>query len=252
MTYQFHIEQFEGPLDLLLQLIEEQKVKITNVSLASVAEQFLDYIQANENLHPEELADFLVVAAKLLLLKSRTLIPSVALPDDGIDLEKQLKLYKEYFDASKKLEALIHKGKYSFSRAGSLKVSSGERKFRPPEGIDSDALRLYFVTVLKRLEPFVTIPEETLERTMSLKDKLESIRELLREHEKIPFHTLLVDASTRTEIIVTFLALLELVKQRTIDVVQDTTFSAIEIQRRTSFDSAPLVIETYDITETTY
>ena len=75
--YRFKLEKFEGPLDLLLQLIEKQELNITDVSLAAVTEQYLNYLAERQDLPPEELADFLVVAAKLLLLKSRILLPDL-------------------------------------------------------------------------------------------------------------------------------------------------------------------------------
>lgn len=240
MSYRFHLERFEGPLDLLLQLIEEQKLDITNVALASVTEQFLRYLQQHEDLHPEELADFLVVAAKLLLIKSRAILPSLAVDeDDGIDLEKQLKLYREYYEASKRIAAMIAKRQYTFSRSSSLRVAVTERRFRPPEHVRVEHLRALFVTVLRRLEPFVTIPEETIVRTVNIREKLEAIRQRIVRETTIQFHTLIQEAPSRTDIIVTFLALLELVKQRTIDVLQQETFSSIVIHRRVP-SSAPV------------
>src|SRR3989338_2288737 len=95
------LEQFEGPLELLLQLIQDQKLDITQVSLANVADQYLEYIHAQPKWDPDELADFLVVAAKLLLIKSKVLLPNLDLGDDEGDalaLEQQLKMLNQYLD----------------------------------------------------------------------------------------------------------------------------------------------------------
>ncbi len=233
-----HLEQFEGPLDLLLQLIEDQKLDITQVSLATVTDQFLQYLSGLESLPSDELADFLVVAAKLLLIKSRVLLPSMALDDeDEVDLERQLKIYREYYEASKRIHAMILKRRYSFARGTSLKVGVAERAFRPPENIVSDDLARIFRVILKRLEPFLTIPEEVIVRTVNIREKISRIRERILSEATMNFQTLLEEASTKTEIIVTFLALLELVKQRLVVVVQDEVFSPIAIQRR---DESPL------------
>ena len=116
---QFKLEQFEGPLDLLLQLIEDQKLEITNISLAQVTDQYIQYLNHAHDLRPEDLADFLVVAAKLLYLKSRALLPALRLDEEEADageLEKQLKIYKEYLDASKKIEQMIKAGHFAFAR----------------------------------------------------------------------------------------------------------------------------------------
>ena len=200
--YQTKLEQFEGPLHVLLELIEDRKLDISTVSLATVTEQFLGYLSENPDLHPEELADFLVVAAKLLLIKSRTLLPSLALEDDGEhDLEKQLKIYREYYEASKKIHALILKRGYTFARGASLKVLVSERAFRPPESIVSDDLSRIFRIVLKRLEPFITVSEDVIIRTVSIREKIETIRRQILSQTTMNFQTLLEQASSRTDII---------------------------------------------------
>lgn len=239
--YHTKLEQFEGPLHLLLEMIEERKLEISTVSLADVAEQFLQYLSKNPNLHPEELADFLVVAAKLLLIKSRTLLPTLDLEDDGEhDLEKQLRIYREYYEASKKLHALMLKRRYSFARGASLKVLIDERKFRPPEGLALDDLTRIFRIVLKRLEPFITISEDVIIRTVSIRDRIDNIRKQILSQASLNFQTLLEQSQSRTDIIVTFLALLELVKMRAIAVVQDEMFSGISIHRRQSHETQEL------------
>lgn len=232
--HEIKLDQFEGPLDLLLELVEQQKLEITQVSLAQVTEQFLNYLVHAQSMHVEELADFLVVAAKLLLIKSRVLLPHLAADEEEeIDLEKQLKLYREYYEASKLVHARILKRRYSFSRGVSLRMLPADRQFRPPEKLEADDLTRFFRIVLKRLEPFITIPEEVITRTINIRETITAIRERIMKEATINFQTLLASASSRTEIIVTFLALLELVKQRAVAVVQDDIFSHIQIERRT-------------------
>src|SRR3989344_5914455 len=104
--YSLKLEKFEGPLDLLLQLIERQELNITEVSLAAVTEQYLVYLSEHNDIAHEDLADFLVVAAKLLLLKSRLLLPELFVDDEeeaGTSLAEQLAVYRLYVKASHKL-----------------------------------------------------------------------------------------------------------------------------------------------------
>src|SRR3989344_5157057 len=104
--HSFRLEQFEGPLDLLLQLIEQQELDITTVSLAKVTDQYLQYLEELERIVPEEVADFLLVASKLIYLKSKYLLPDLAVADeqDSGDLERQLKMYRQFYEASKVME----------------------------------------------------------------------------------------------------------------------------------------------------
>src|SRR3989338_1295198 len=107
--YEIKLDRFEGPLDLLLQLIEKENFDITQVALASVAEQFLHYLGEVEDTSPEELADFLVVAAKLLHIKSKTLLPVVDFEEEENtdDLTEQLRMYREFVKASQVISHLM-------------------------------------------------------------------------------------------------------------------------------------------------
>ena len=106
MSLVYKLEKFEGPLDLLLQLIESADLDITEVALSKVADQFMEYLEQVEEKNSEEMADFLVVASRLLLIKSRILMPALHLDEDDevIGLEEQLKIYREYYEASKKID----------------------------------------------------------------------------------------------------------------------------------------------------
>ncbi len=223
------VEKFEGPLDLLLELIEAEKLDITEVSLATIADQFIVSLQQVERQNPDELADFLVVAAKLLLIKSRVLLPFLSLgeDDDSRDLERQLKMYKVYFDAAKVLRKLLRRRRILYPREQLPPIPV----FTPPQGLTADALHNVFASVLARLEPVVKIPREVYVRTLNLQEKIRSIRERLLAEASLNFTGLMGDSASKVEVIVTFLALLELVKQRSIAVVQDGIFQDITIAR---------------------
>ncbi|MBI3115671.1 MAG: segregation/condensation protein A [Candidatus Kerfeldbacteria bacterium] len=223
------VEKFEGPLDLLLELIEAEKLDITDVSLAQVAEQFIVSLQQVGQKNPEELADFLVVAAKLILIKSRVLLPylEAAEDDDSRDLERQLKMYKVYFDAAKALRKLLRKKRVLYPRQQLPPLPV----FTPPTRLEVSMLHETFQTVLNRLEPVIRLPREIIVRTLNLQEKIRAIRERVLAETSLNFSRLLDESRSKVDVIVTFLALLELVKQRTIAVVQDGMFQEIAIVR---------------------
>lgn len=234
MAYRIKIEQFEGPLDLLLQLIEQEEMDISEVSLANVTEQYLEYINADASISVDELADFLVVAAKLLLIKSRILLPQLQVDDeeDGIDLEQQLKIYREFYDASRGLHKMILKKKFLFPRERT--VVRVENVFNPPKSLTTDRLRDLFRGVLNALEPWVNLPREIVVKTISIKERIVNIQQLITQQVNTSFRELLKDTKNKTEVIVTFLALLELVKQRSVAVVQEGIFDDIVVKRTES------------------
>ena len=227
--YKIKIEKYSGPLDLLLQLIEQQKLEITEISLSEVTEQYLIHIEALENRDPEELADFLVVAARLLLLKSKALLPELEIEEELDELEKQLKLYKEYLEASKKIATMIGQEKFTFSRAKSPQKT--EIEFSPPPSLKMNNLRDTFLVVLKGLDPLVKLPRQYIERTVSLQQKIFDIREFLAKNKKMGFRAMIGDAKSKTEVIMNFLAILELVKQQHLKVRQGVNFEDIMIEK---------------------
>lgn len=223
------IKDFEGPLDLLLQLIELQQLDISTVSLAEVTDQYLGTLERVEQVHPDELADFLVVAAKLLLIKSRILLPQFDFQEDeGVRLEDQLKLYRMFVGAAVNVEGLYQQGRILYGREHPATLES---VFVPPIGLTVERLHRAFQEIVERCAPVVNVAETTIARTVSLHEKIESIRVLIRAHTALSFRELLERATTRMEVIVTFLALLEIVKQRNAVVVQEHNFSDIRIEQ---------------------
>ncbi len=228
-TYKIQLEQFEGPLDLLLKLIEDQEMDITEVSLAKVADQFITYVNEAEEMNPGEVADFLVVASKLLLLKSKVLMPSLDFEDeDEGSLERQLKIYKEYFDASKKIKQMLKQESFMFTRAKPIRVFTP--RFSPPEKLRSKDLGLIFERIVKRLEPIVNLPKDVIKKTISIGEKIKHIKNMIMEKFSFNFKNILNNGD-KTEVIVSFLAMLELVKQRTISVDQSGLFTDITVQK---------------------
>ncbi|MFZ6035793.1 MAG: segregation and condensation protein A [Patescibacteria group bacterium] len=231
MVYHFKTEQFEGPLDLLLQLIEQEQLDITQVSLAAVTDQYIAHLNDAIDIPTDELADFLVVAAKLLLIKSRQLLPQLTTDDEdeGIDLEFQLKMYKEFYEASKVLHRMLNRKKFLFPRQRMLiKV---DKVFNPPPSLSAALLRELFAGVLQELAVWVGLPQEQIARTVSIRERIINIQNLIQAQAQVQFSELLKSSRTKVDVIVTFLALLELVKQRAVAVVQEGTFDDIVVKR---------------------
>ena len=209
------IEKFEGPLALLLDLIEQNKLDISEVSLKEVAGQYLNAIEARRaEIGGAELADWLLIAAKLLFIKSRSLLPDlIPAEDSGISLEDQLKMYKAYRDAAKELKNIIAQGNLAFSREPfKLKMKAA---FAPPAKLTA----LMLAQAMKRLvldleKTIVRLPKATLKKIISLAERISELKDLFFNKSKLGFRELLGSGANKSEIVVSFLALLELVKQR--------------------------------------
>ncbi|MBN1778964.1 MAG: segregation/condensation protein A [Candidatus Buchananbacteria bacterium] len=230
--HKIKINQFEGPLDLLLQLIEQQKLTITEVSLAEVTEQYIQILHRESNglIPAVQLADFLMIAARLLLIKSRALLPFLQWEDEETEeLTSQLKIYKEYLEASKVIQSLIGKKRFNFSREHLL--TETEITFSPPPKLTAVKLHEIFAQVLKALEPVVNLPTDVVKRTINIQEKIEQIRTRIFSQASTRFSEILKDAKDKTEVVVSFLALLELVKQKIVLVNQQDNFSDILIEK---------------------
>lgn len=240
--HQFHLPEFEGPLDLLLHLIEHRELDITRVSLAAVADQFLEVISAPGVIELSALADYLVIAAKLILIKSRLLLPQPEHPapegeeDIGEALARQLREYKMFKQVAAFLRERERQGLHAYPR------------FAPPprpqpttwrlEGVTADDLARALQRVLR---VHSTLPQGTLTvpLSVSIDQQIHTIIELTTRRPRVSFSRLLERAATRVEIIVTFLAVLELIKRLQIHAQQDGLFGEIVLTRRSDTASAP-------------
>lgn len=223
MSTDLKLEKFEGPLDLLLQLVDQEKLSITEIALAKVTEQFFSYLDKLEKNRPEELADFLVVAARLIYLKSHSLL-QYAFPDEednGPGLADQLKLYKQYVEASKTVNGLWESGKVAYGR---IEPPIKSKEFVLPANAITNNLYNSMVFLLNRLKPLEPLPKVSIDHSISIKQKIDSIRELLKSGKEFSFKNLLSSAQNKTEVIVSFLAILELVKQQSVRFRQVNAF----------------------------
>lgn len=241
MSFTVKLEQFEGPLDLLLELIQKEKLEVTRISLAKVTDSYLEYLKQNLNITSENLSDFLVVAARLILIKSKALLPILELtPDEEesiADLEARLALYKKFKEVAEALGVRFSKREFNFSRKGFEGVwfdytHHKKQSFFPPPDINTAVLEKAMSRILAEMPKTEKLAEECIKEVITLKEKMEQLKLSLEERIETSFKHLTKNAKDKTEVIVTFLAILELFKERIIHFEQSELFGEIKIRRK--------------------
>lgn len=226
------LQQFEGPLDLLLNLIEDQKLDITQIALAQVTEQFIRYIKELKLIDPTTLADYLSIAAKLLVIKSKAILPTLEVEaeeeDAGVDLEARLLLYKQFKEVSKYLKKLDNRRKQGFTKTLSFEQRVS---FFPDPSVTTEELHHSILNVLSGLKELDSLPKAKIKEAISIQEKIDSLRAHLSRQVETKLSDLIKTAKNKSEVIITFLALLELVKQRLFTANQDTLFTDITIKK---------------------
>ena len=233
VDYSTKLENFEGPLDLLLHLIKEAKIEIKDVFVSQVTEQFLQYMEGVSVLDVDKASEYLTMAATLLEIKSKSILPKIELfEDDGIDTEQEfirkLEEYKLFKEASEKLKT--HENVDRFYKepddsVGEVKVVYNEI-FNLEGLIDAFSKLLMRVDDKKRQQ---NVLKEIPKEVFTVKDKVEHIRTTLLERKTVSFFEIFSSHYTRTELITTFQAMLELLKLQYITVEQNGIFDDITL-----------------------
>jgi segregation and condensation protein A len=233
-TYQVTLPVFEGPLDLLLHLIEREELDITEVSLAQVTNQYVAYLAQISERDPDNLADFLVVAAKLLLIKSRVLLPQPPSSstseeeEDGDDLVRRLIEYKRFKDAARTLAEIEAQGLYSYIR---LAPTPRLERSVDLEDVTLDDLLAAVRQVLAVKPSAPSVNGTVTPITITITEQMALIERETADGRSVSLLGLVQGASSRLEIIVTLLALLEMVKQLRVVMHQEGAFGDISIKR---------------------
>ncbi len=240
---QYRLEHFEGPLDLLLHLIEKNKIDIYDIPIAEIAEQYLDYVNAMQEEDLDIVSDFLVMAATLLEIKSRMLLPR-EVTEDGEEIDPRAELvarlleYKRY----KYMSRLIRKRESTGNRHfyGDVCIPEEVAKYTPPldlaalfEGMTKEKLRDYFTDVMKRREAsidrvrskFGVIKREKI----SLQGRIRDVLHYARKHGRFSFQQMLPEKKNKMDVVVSFLAVLELMKMGRITLTQERPFADMDI-----------------------
>jgi segregation and condensation protein A len=252
-AYQVQLPTFKGPLDLLLHLIQQQQLDITTIALAKVTDQYLAYlaVRKEDTLDsPEdqedvsdELAAFLSVAARLLLIKSRALLPRPPsdtddVEDEGQDLVQQLRLYRRFKEVAEYLQERDQKSLHMFART--LPPAAQVEGWVPKldlSGTTLDDLTSALYALLQEAEE--RAPElGTLVHTVTIEDKITQIGTLLSARSQVTFGSLLSETFSRVEVIVTFLALLEMIRDHRVAVHQEMLFGPISIKATSNLEGA--------------
>ena len=232
MRIKLEQHQFDGPLDLLLQLIEDQQLDITGVALAKVTEQFVEYVRALQEKNPINLADFLIIAAKLLVIKSKALLPNLEFgieeEEAAFDLAEQLLLYKKFKEVAKFLRKFDNTRRQSWTR----EVDFSDRiTFAPDKDVTVQVLHDSLSTLAAEIKEIVKLPEKVMEEVVSISEKINHIQQLIGDKVQTSLSELLRESKNKTDVIVTFLALLELTKQRIVSLEQTEHFADILIKK---------------------
>jgi segregation and condensation protein A len=238
--YRIRLPVFEGPLDLLLHLIEREELDITTVALAQVTDQYLAYLAELEQSQVKELTAFLVVAAKLLLIKSLALLPrppalSSEAEDVGDELVHQLRVYKRFKEIATFLQEREKLGLHGYVRIAPL--PHPEPQLDLGDTTLDDLLAAVQETLNAR--PALPVGEVVTPITVTIAEQIAHIEAQLARRRHVRFRELLSEATTRVEVIVTLLALLELIKQDRVHVRQERLFGKIIIERQASAQAAP-------------
>ena len=231
--YTVKTEFFEGPLDVLLGIIEARELDITLVSLSDVADQFVAYVESSDTIPLEHLADFLVVASRLLLTKSRALLPILENEEEedlSIDLEAQIKEYKRFKEISDILGRQYALSQTLFHRESYLGIplpdpSSFEYTF------SSQDMNFSFSHLVEQLPDPEALKKKIIRRIISLEEKIVHFKKILSQKERGTFFSLLGKDADNDSLSVSFLAFLELARTKVIRVHQEEHFGEIVFEK---------------------
>lgn len=233
MAYELKTEKFQGPLEKLLELIEDKKLQVSEISLAEVTDDFLKYLEHAEKIDFTMLADFISVASKLILIKSKSLLPDLALSEeeeaDIKDLERRLALYQEFKQAKKNFEELWRAKNPAHARQylGSLEMV---KMFYPGKRVTKEALTDSLGRIFEAIKKLTAETETIREKIVSLEEKIKEVIGRVRDAGETSMGRL-SEAKTKAEIVVIFLAILHLAREQLVHLEQHENFSDIMIKK---------------------
>lgn len=240
--YEIQLPVFEGPLDLLLHLIEREELDITTIALAQVTDQYMAYLKELEHRDVKELTNFLVVAAKLLFIKSLALLPRPPLlspetEDVGNELVRQLQIYKRFKEIASLLHDREKQGLHCYVRIAPLP------HLDPQLDLGNTTINDLLTAVQEALDavPAPSAGEVVAPITITITAQINHIENQLIHRRQVRFRDILSKATTRVEVVVTLLALLELIKQDRVQVRQEELFGEIIIERQMPAEAFPQI-----------
>ncbi|HIE42649.1 MAG TPA: segregation and condensation protein A [Nitrospinaceae bacterium] len=251
MTYRCKLEIFEGPLDLLLHLLKEQKMDIYDIPISEITRQYMESLALMKELNLELVGEYLVMAAELAHIKSKTLLPTPETDDEWdagggedprAELMRRLREYQRYRDAAFELRMKEHDQQQIFVRGGQIEVEQ-----------DSEEKELVEVTVFDLFKAYQKILDtKSFEKDyeieineISVTDRIEHIMEILNSVESVTFDSLFTVLNSKHEIIVTFLAILELMRLKLLRIQQTHHFETIRIYKAANQETQEAILKEY-------
>ncbi len=226
-------DSYEGPFEVLLDLIEARKLLVNDLALASITEDYIQHVRAQATFPVEETANFIQIAATLLLIKSKSLIPDLILTEeenaDVDDLKRRLAAYENVREATRELSRIF--GKSVMLPAG---TRTPEPFFAPSRDLSGDALVEALARVLAAREAVEELPEARVKPLISIEEVMDQLAKRVQSALTLSFKEFAGDKKEKVEIIVSFLALLELVKQGAVAAEQHEQHGDIHISHATS------------------
>jgi segregation and condensation protein A len=231
--YRVDLEGFEGPLDLLLFLIRRHAIDVFDIPMAFVCERYLGYLKVMESLNIDVAAEFLAMAAELLHIKSKMLLPRPVEVEDEEEVDPRAELvrrlleYQKYKDAADQLSSLNRTGRDTFGRDPEELPPAAEKA--PLAEVGLFALIEAFDTVLRRQKP--ELRHQVMMETASVRQRIRSLIAVFTERHQVPFLELLGELATRVDVVVTFLSILEMARLQMLKIYQSSE-GAIYLEAR--------------------
>ncbi len=211
-SFNIHTDAYQGPFELVLDLIEARKLLVNDLALAHITNDFIEHVRAQESFPVEETANFIQIAATLLLIKSKSLIPDLALTEeeqgDVEDFKQRLETYEKVREAARELGRLL--GRTPMLSAG---MRAPDVFFAPARDLSVSALAEALTRVLAARRAVEALPETRVRALVSIEEMMDRLQGRVQSALSLSFREFAGSATERVEIIVSFLALLELVKQ---------------------------------------
>lgn len=236
-TYKVVTPYFEGPFNLLLNLVEEKKLFINEISLAEVTEDYIAYINENKNLKTEEVSSFVVVAATLLLIKSKSLLPNLILTEEEEQdihaLEDRLKLYEFYSKLGINIKDNFGKN-IIFLPEERKRDKDGMVLFLPDQNITKENMMIYMTNLLGKVPKFTVLPEVEVRKVINIEEVIANLTDRIQKSLSMNFKDFAGLPKTKEEkvfVIVGFLAMLELAREGLLSLVQENNFEDIIINK---------------------
>ena len=228
------LEAFEGPLDLLLYLIRRQNLDILEINVAEITRQYMSYIDLMSTIHLELAAEYLVMAAMLAEIKSRILLPRQVDDEDEegdprAELIRRLQEYERFKAAAEDIDEIPRLGRDIHQATAESPDRTQERQFSE---VDMREVMSALADVLRRAEMFES--HHIQREKLSTRERMSHVLEVLRDKQFVPFISLFKESEGRLGVVVTFLAIMELIKESLVEIVQNESFGAIHVKARSS------------------